>query len=278
MYPDDRANRPAISVIEDILANLRREDSQETAEGMYLRAAYGLDGQFDLRFQKQTGDTLPQTDATMGDPLSFANQQGLSKAHVLAIKTYTAADYKVINPAVAQDNRHQDAVKEAKEKAEKTGTDQPLRDLQTQTEEGSLHAGVAKAGLRRLESKSGKVFRGERHTEEVFKKLYLDAGQEFECKSFMSTSLDIKVAKDFALGVDGNPSRDENTVSVMLDLNVIDAKDVQDLSIYGDTEGEWMIQPGAKFRIDSIKQKRTGKPGVPPTITKWYEISMTQIS
>lgn len=58
----------------------------------------------------------------------------------------------------------------------------------------------------------------------------------------------------FAKG--SSSTRAEQTISVMCEFKVKNARDVRKLSVFGSTEQEWLLLPGARFGIDSVKDRR----------------------
>jgi len=43
------------------------------------------------------------------------------------------------------------------------------------------------------------------------------------------------------------------TVSVLLEADVTDARDIMDISIFDTLEKEWLLAPGAKLRVERIE-------------------------
>jgi hypothetical protein len=276
-----------VALVGEIKAEARREQGQLQAQQRYLQDAYGVDSAGKssptaLTKQKQTSLThggakalgAGTTDDTAGGAtqatLALARQYGLTEAEMLAIRTYTASNYTYLNPAVAAspgwlESQHPEAKGDAAER-------------KALTEEGTLHAGVAMSGLAKLEVKKGLTYRGARMTPEEFDKTY-GTQSSYRFAAFASTACKIAPATAYANGQGGDTSpRPDQTVSVLCEMDVINGRDIRDLSVYGAREEEWLMLPGATFSIDRIedvtdpkKQKR----GYPPA-TAWKIVHMTQ--
>jgi hypothetical protein len=189
---------------------------------------------------------------------------GLTEAEVLAIKTYTADDYKYINPATAND-------------AKWMASRNPGKDEKTLRQEGGLHAAVMAAGMDKLEAKSGTVYRGERMTAERFGMVELakDAGRPYEFKTVTSLSVDRSKADQFSQGGSGVPANE--TIAVIWEIDVATARDISILSVEGKGEGEWTLPPGTKCAVTAI-ETRTSKWTGRPKATAFYTVKATQIT
>ena len=246
-------------LIEDIFAEASRDHSRLLAQAQYAADAHQTSGpsmygnSTKLTGQKQ-GDVAKvlggakalgagQTTAAFGGgatdaSLDLVQKYGLSGAEILAIRTYTAADYEYINPATANSESWL------------TQQNPGAPDLKSLREEGSLHAGVAMMGLEKLPKMAGLVYRGARMTEKEFTDLY-PATVTFN--AFTSTSTARDAAENFANGQSGNPPAADQTVYVMGIFQVTNARNIKDLSLFA-KENEWLLLPGATFTRTKVEE------------------------
>ena len=237
---------------------------------------------------------------------------GLSKAEVLAVRVYTASNYKYINPAVANqkdrpkdrktdwmDNSHKPDPSQAEailqEEAAKRGwrpptpaeieakrreLEQKLKEYeeagkQTLYEEGALHAGMMLEAFKKLPPERGEVYRGARMNQEMFNREY-SKGKVITYESFASSATDPHTARNFANGLDGaNP---DQTISVYAIAVVFDARNIKKLSVVP-KENEWLISPGTQLRVDRIEDDLEQHPGLgnAPPATVWKKVFLTQV-
>jgi len=208
----------------------------------------------------------------MDDP--FDSQQsflirslGLTEAEILAIKVFTAGDYRYINPAVADSPEWMESQLEGIQG--RMRNDQ-IADPVKLMQEGKRHAGVMMEGLNKLPPRNGTVYRGERMTVDEFAKVWKDR-KTISYSSFASSSTRPEIAEGIAAG---NFAREGQTVSVLSRFAVKDARDLAPLSRVTD-ESEWLILPGTTFTIDKIAPAKT-RPAGKPQATEWWEITLTQ--
>ncbi len=194
---------------------------------------------------------------------------GLTEAEILAIKAYTAGDYRYINPAVAESREWMEAQLAQIQGRMRNGQ---VADLDQRAVEGKRHADMMIQGLAKLPPRKGTVHRGQRMSPEEFAKVW-KGKKELTYPAFTSSSTDTVEPDKYAAGLGGGP-RDDQTVSVRSQFAVTDARDVQGLSNVK-SEKEWLLLPGTSFTIDSIKPAAIQLPGKPQA-TEWWEITLTQ--
>jgi hypothetical protein len=183
----------------------------------------------------------------------------LSAAEIAAIRVYTGADYKYINPALAgsagylkssldeSDAEVQTGWTEAiKQKMQKHLQTDPKRLLDKMGKEGLQHSAMAIQGLQKLPKFVGHLKRGEQREEEDYKNLY-QKGKKVVRNTITSLSTKPDKAEEFALKAQ-HPKR-----PVMLDWEVKDARVINELSIYYNPEtggeGEVLLLPGAELEV-----------------------------
>ena len=59
-------------------------------------------------------------------------------------------------------------------------------------------------------------------------------------------------------------------------MKTVNARDVRNFSIYGSGEQEWLLLPGATFKVDRVKDDPANNEGK-PTATAWKLVYLTQI-
>jgi hypothetical protein len=228
------------------------------------------------------------------DALKFASKYKLTAAEIAAIRTYSFPDYAYIVPAAANSPGY---VKQGLEKS----LDPSLKrlagsavDLNNAMKEGALHTGMLMQALAKIEPYARKGYRGERLTVAEFYRRYVvgaeisgadtESGKPargMEFNRFGSASKRRSVAEAYAQGAGSGDQKinDDQTVSVILELELTNAREIEKLS--GSPKGEYevLILPGAKFVI-------TGMPKVPeddrvpgkPAATHWAIVRMKQIA
>jgi hypothetical protein len=285
--PGDRKS----SIVHDILAEAQRDLTRIEAQERYLDDARSLTSKTRLTQQKQpkTAHGLVQekyaegmkmvgtaaADQPLAEPgaevvslvekVKRLNDElprviakyGITEAEAAAIRTYTLADYRYINPTVANDQKWLDKAngfgneglrmnRKQRAAAEKERFD-PLR------AEGPLHAGVMMPGLAKLPVKKGRVYRGEVLTEKLLQERTKTG--EIVNNAFWSASLKRGTGEGFG-------SLKPGEIRVLFVLTVNNARDVRHFSDL--PEDEWLILPGARFAIKSIEDeppKTAGRPG-----------------
>lgn len=284
--PGDRKS----SIVHDILAEAQRDLTRIEAQERYLDDARSLTSKTRLTQQKQpkTAHGLVQEKYAAGmkmvgtaaadQPLAEPGPEvvslvekvkrlndelprviakyGITEAEAAAIRTYTLADYRYINPTVANDHKWLDKAnglgnealrmnRKQRAAAEKEIFD-PLR------AEGPLHAGVMMTGLAKLPAKKGRVYRGEVLTEKLLQERTKTG--EIVNNAFWSASLKRGTGEGFG-------SLKPGEMRVLFVLTVNNARDVRHFSNL--PEDEWLILPGARFAIKSIVDERPQTPGRP---------------
>jgi ADP-ribosyltransferase exoenzyme len=230
----------------------------------------------------------------------FAKKYKLEEAEVIAIRTYTAADYKYINPAVANQKDHPERQKlgadgkpiawmdaqhrpdpsKAKNATEKKQLEKALAEYEagkktSLMEEGALHAGMVMEAFKKLPKKAGTLYRGARMNMQRFDAEY-SVGKQIPVEAFMSQSVSQDVARGFADGGGNVKLADDATVSVFVEVDVHDARDISEMSIYGATEAEWLLPPGGKLVVDTIAEDSVKNAGH-PAATAWKKVRMRQV-
>jgi hypothetical protein len=158
-------------LVEEFLAAANKEWGVAQAKKAYLLQAQGKaddelnpENKFDLKHLTTKAKTAAQGD------LTDKRGHGMDEAEVAAVKTFTAQDYKYLNPAVAN---QKDKDKE-KYPTDWMDTYQEKPGLKTKEEieaewpakkkelyeEGALHAGVMMEGLKKITAKGVKIYRG----------------------------------------------------------------------------------------------------------------------
>ena len=214
---------------------------------------------------------------------------GITEAEMAAIKFYTAPEYRYINPTLEEnpalaENRVRGTKKDETgadvedprwiEKALKLnefkgahatehqllgaalepGEFGPLSPADTAAAEGQRHAKFAVAGLKKLPSVQATAYRGLALKPADFKRQFEDA-TVWETKGFTSTSTDFHTASQFAS--DETAKLGKGAVEVLLEINVIDGRNVAPFSVHG-RENEVMLLPGTKGTITGIRVVELG--------------------
>lgn len=280
-YLAERGNAPAdreISLVEDIRADAFRELGRIQAHERYLQDAYNQSGPdaspTKLQHQALTAHTwagakaLGKGTAATGvggatkESLKIAQKYHLTEAEILALRTYTAPDYRYINPATANAPGWMKA-------------QNPDADQKQLFEEGTLHAGMTLSALTKLPKKKGTTYRGARMSPADFAQKYRK-GATIDFTAFASSAVVRSSAEKFAQGRgDAAPAPDQ-TASVLCVLKTTNARDVRDFSVFGSKEEEWLLLPGSSFKVDRIETFDTGEAGRPPA-TEWHVVYMTQV-
>jgi hypothetical protein len=211
--------------------------------------------------------------------LALMKKYGLTEAEILAVRTYTAADYKYINPAAANSAGWMAGSKAERDDDGNITKAVSPKDMAQFLEEGSLHSGVAMMALEKLPPVVATVYRGARMTPKEFADADYFKGAAYH--AFTSTSTDEDAALKFANGLECSDAN--KTISVMLVLHVNNARDIKDLSLVK-SEAELLLLPGTQlttipkstpddYKLQPGDRKRVkGK----PVATEWYRFEMTQ--
>jgi hypothetical protein len=240
----------------------------------------------------QTDKSAGITGAGSG-ALRFATKYKLNAAELAAIRTYSFPDYSYINPATSNSRgrvgRNLGEVKDPS--LNKLALKPEL--IEMAMKEGAMHAGVLMQALAKIEPFKNKGYRGERLTAQEFYKRYV-VGQEVTGANhepgrsdrgvnyswFGSASKRRNIAEGYAQGVSGDvrPGKDQ-TVSVMLEMELTNARDIEKLSGTPKSEYEVLILPGAKFVITAVKKMPAGERAEGnPKATHWAIVRMKQIA
>jgi hypothetical protein len=208
-----------------------------------------------------------------------ATAMGLSAAELAAIQTYTAQDYRYINPAAANDpgwlaanfpdladqpNKSLEEWAELQDllAAEGQSLEQRLAERQKQLtafrEEGGLHTGVALKGLRKMPPWKGLAYRGENAEGKRFYPRYVRHGDSFlprnptfSWKTITSISKSEVAANTFMSMGSGN-------YQVMYEFEITNGRDIEGLSV-NRREREIALLPGAEFAYGPIQVVQQGK-------------------
>jgi hypothetical protein len=291
--------------VEDILADAKKQWGVEEAKKAY---AEQVKGQNSDKYNPQNKFGMKHQDMATKDFVlnpkklkELSEKYGISEAEVIAIRTYTASDYKYINPAVANQEDHPERQKldkdgkpitwmdaqhrpdpsKAANADERAALEAQLKDYEkgqkrSLREEGSLHAGMVMEAFKKLPRKQGKLFRGARMNARRFASEYV-VGTKIPIEAFQSQSVDPTVARRFANGGGDVKLPDDATVSVFVEAEVVDARDIQDLSIYGGIEAEWLLPPGGYLVIEAIEDEKGERAVGNPPATAWKYVKMRQI-
>lgn len=208
-----------------------------------------------------------------------ARTMGLSAAELAAIQTFSAQDYRYINPATANSStwlaaNHPDLVdKPDKDEDEWAQLQDQLvdagqtlnermadrrKDLTTLREEGSLHTGVALQGLLKMPAWKGFAYRGEKLDAARFDARFAKQGESFKAreptfswKTITSISKDEHKAKGFT-------NMGSGLYKVLWKFQVTSGRDIEGLSV-NRREREVALLPGAEFAYTDIKVLKAGK-------------------
>jgi hypothetical protein len=210
--------------------------------------------------------------------LDLIKQYGLTEGEVLAVKVYTADDYKYIGAANNPDAPWNAGKLEARVKQNQPDgyldTDEGQRAVRQISEEGSLHGAMTIEAVKKLPPKEGWLYRGMRLTEAEFQKQYPDPVPDETLGQITSLATEEQAAQKFADG-QGNAGNLAKNVSVMIYVHVETGRDIGDLSVFGRAEKEWLLLPGVVLVTDSVEELRNGAPGNPPA-KRWVKITKHQ--
>ena len=223
--------------------------------------------------------------------LGVAQKYNLNAAEIAAIRTYSFPDYSYINPATSNDRgRVGRNLKDVKDPSLNKLALTPDK-IELAMKEGAMHAGVLMQALAKIEPFTRKGFRGERLTMAEFHKRYVvgaevtgngtkpgDRGASYSW--FGSASKRRNIAVGYSMGTSGDVKPKPNqTVSVMLELELTNARDIEKLSGTPKGEYEVLILPGAKFVItELLKAPEADRVDGDPKATHWALVRMKQIA
>jgi hypothetical protein len=112
-------------------------------------------------------------------------------------------------------------------------------------------------------------------TPEDFAKTYAK-GKEMTYEAFASQSTSEKVARGFANGGGDKAPPANATTSVFIQAQITDARDLMALSVYGDSEKEWLLPPGTKLRVEDVQDDNKRDVGS-PAARQWKKVFMKQV-
>jgi hypothetical protein len=202
----------------------------------------------------------------------------ITEAEVKAIRAFTADYFYWINPATANQQTHTSRRKLDKDgnpvdwmdKANKldVSTKEDRAKKKTLMDEGALHSGVLILALRKLPAAPTPqiTYRGLRITQKEFEEDYI-IGNLIPITVLQSSSKYETKAIHFARQQD-----DDNPIRVVMAIVIADARDINELSIIPG-EGELLIMPGGKLRVDEITEDASRA----PRGGKWFNVKATQI-
>lgn len=293
--------------VEEILALAKKEWGVSQAKAAYAAQMNEIDHQGDANTpaynpgKQFNPKNLQEREKIFDDKKvqQLMKDTGLTEGEVLAIRAYTAENYKFINPAIANqkdrtDKGGKDWMNQNAPDPSQAGSEKGKKLLQEDLkkfnegsakdggtkmnmyEEGALHAGMMVEAFKKLPKKSGTLYRGTRMIPEDFAKTY-SKGKEVAYEAFASQSTSKEVARGFANGTSGNiRAPDDATTSVFIEAQITDARDVQALSVYGDKEKEWLLPPGTKLRVVDVQEDSQRDAGLPPA-KQWKKVIMKQV-
>jgi hypothetical protein len=226
--------------------------------------------------------------------LAFASKYKLTAAEIAAIRTYSFPDYAYIVPAAANSPKYvKQGLENSLDPSLKRLAGSP-RDLNTAMKEGALHTGMLMQALAKIEPYTKTGYRGERLTASEFYKRYVlgaeisgadtesgESARGVAYNRFGSASKRRSVAEGYSQGAGSGDQKigADQTVSVLLELELTNAREIEKLS--GSPKGEYevLILPGAKFVITGIQKvpEKDRVAGSPPA-THWAIVRLKQIA
>jgi hypothetical protein len=279
-----RKMRERKATVEQVRAEVWRDAGKLRAQSQYAKEFEGAAGTwFPLQAPSQMTKTgghglakklaAGQTGTFEGTDqaaLELASKYRLTEAEIAAIRTYTMADYKYINPATASNVGWLRG-----NMAKAGGAFNASAGEKTLLEEGRMQAGMLKDAVTKLPAWSGTLYRGERLTAQEFKERY-EGKSEYEQVAFGSASKSFSIGQKFANGMGDEAPGDKQTISVFLYFHVTSGRDVSKLSAVG-SEDEVSIVGGTRFTVDKIEKLPSGPTGRKEVPAKtWYVIIMTE--
>lgn len=267
---------------ESSLAPAQLAESKAQAENIYLDAgrASGGDERPPNAFQNLTdaaqlfgftekGKTKGRTDV--------ATEFALSEAEVAAIITFTAQDYRYMNPAAANSKSWMVSQHAGLAKHDDDGADEDKlgffkmqesfyerknakEGMKNKFEEGALHTAFAVQGMVKLPVWSGKLYRGEMIYADKFEERFPKDGHggrrsaeaSLKRPSIASATAKLSVAEDF-VSKTADPTAKRY---VVWEIDVNNGRDIQKLSVLP-LEAEIATLPGAEFAITNVVEGAT---------------------
>lgn len=209
-----------------------------------------LTGGADIRGHDTSWGARPDDERFVQDASASDNQKapnarlataaaGLSHAEVLAIRTYTAENYRYINPSMT--GFEPGLRKHLGVRADDESVDR----LQ---QESAVHAGMAMSGLAKLPAWHGVSYRGDNVDLGRMKRMYT-VGQVATNELFMSTSKGTATGRQFLRTSGDGPIK----LFVEVEVDGSGGKDISMLST-ATTEREVLVLPGARYVTLSIEE------------------------
>lgn len=256
-------------LVEDLEAQAFAEQGKLKAADSYLEGMKdaSIKHQANPGFTQPAAESVAKGEATNApganqESVDLAKEYGLTEAEILAVKTYSASDYKYINPATANADGWMKGMFSKASDGE----------LKSRKLEGAMQAGMLMSAFGKMPAMKGTVYRGTRLSPTEFDDQYVKQSS-IKFNAFSSSALQPKVARGFANG--GGQPRPDQTVSVFLEVEVTNARDLRQLSIFGYTEAEWLLLPGATFSISKVEDDPQHDAGA-PAATLWKKVTLTQ--
>lgn len=270
---------------EETLAPAQLAASKAQAENIYLDAGRASGGD-----ERPSGSFKNLTDAayTFGftakgkteKRAGVATEFALSEAEVAAIITFTAQDYRYMNPAAANskswmasqhaglekhdddDGAGEDKLGFFKMQESFYGRRNAKESMKNKMEEGSLHTAMAVQGMLKLPVWSGKLYRGEMIYADKFEQRFpkdshggrRSAEATSNRTSIASATAKLSVAEDF-VSKTADPTEKRY---VVWEIDVNNGRDIQQLSVLP-LEAEIATLPGAQFAITDVVEGATPK-------------------
>jgi hypothetical protein len=236
-------DRAVAGLVEDILAEARRDHSKALAQQRYLAdmklgetpAAVGskkkskgkpastpLTQQMGIDISGKGQNVMnlaregdgPNARPRQKELAELMRSTGLTQAEVTAIIAYTASDYLYINPATANDANwldvQQGAIAEAHTLKGRTTDHMDQRKMR---EDGVTQAGMLMQGLAKLPVMQGTVYRGARMSKKEFDEAY-GRRTQIVYPAFTSSTTERSVCDMYAKGGGERAPKPEQTISV----------------------------------------------------------------
>lgn len=256
-----RSEYRRIEAVQEIRDRAQVFISQHLADRAYRDDVAGEDKaknpfQFHIQTQGVMADTPLRT--LENTPASYAeakqhltaavNKFGLTQGELRAIRTYTADNYKYINPAISNYTAGLESHIAPKDK-DGNGPAAKPEDIKTARLEGAAHAAMAMKGLRKLPPYTGVAYRGFLLNLDRFKKLFPAQGAGSN-DILQGTSKGLDVPAGFLYRGGSAP------IEVWMEVHYSGrgaGRDVQHLSTLPH-ELEVLMLPGAKYDVVSIEK------------------------
>jgi hypothetical protein len=196
---------------------------------------------------------------------------GVGAGESAALSTYTAADFRYINPA-ASFNEEWMKSNAAEYPEDMLGTHHD------RVTEGGVHTAMMMEALGKLPVWRGIGYRGERMNQTRFDERFVKVGTSVTARqasivepNFYSVSMSVSTAKGFA----GHSKDKTATISVLYLIKVGNARDVMSFS-NASSEQEVLCPAGSTLTIESVEEMEAGPEGSKPMATAWYVVHLKQ--